>query len=95
MKTLLLSLLALVLLVVDPDNYAATPNPDDCCITTQASTLENGQASQPSQSTKTKTEILGRSIAAEIALYSQEAGEVIRENAAMKKLAAQFNSVTS
>jgi hypothetical protein len=36
---------------------------------------------------------LGRSIAAEIAFYSQEAGEVIRENAAMKKLAAQFNSV--
>jgi|SRR6266568_2663051 len=36
--------------------------------------------------------ILGRSIAAEIALYSREAGEVIRENAAMKKLAAQFNS---
>jgi hypothetical protein len=39
--------------------------------------------------------ILGRSIAAEIALYSREAGEVIRENAAMKKLAAQLNSVTS
>ena len=36
--------------------------------------------------------ILGRSIAAEIALHSREAGEVIRENAAMKKLAAQFNS---
>jgi uncharacterized protein YbjT (DUF2867 family) len=34
--------------------------------------------------------ILGRSIAAEIALHSQEAGEVIRENSAMKKLAAQF-----
>jgi uncharacterized protein YbjT (DUF2867 family) len=32
--------------------------------------------------------ILGRSIAAEIALYSGEAGEVTRENAAMKKLAA-------
>src|SRR5258705_10809959 len=31
--------------------------------------------------------ILGRSIAAEIALHSREAGEVIRENAAMKKLA--------
>jgi hypothetical protein len=57
MKTLLLSLLALVLLVVDRDNYAATPNPEDCCITTQASTLENRQASQPSQSTKTKTEL--------------------------------------
>jgi uncharacterized protein YbjT (DUF2867 family) len=38
--------------------------------------------------------ILGRSIAAEIALHSREAGEVSRENAAMKKLAAQFNSVT-
>jgi hypothetical protein len=38
--------------------------------------------------------ILGRSIAAEIALHSQEAGEVTRENAAMKKLVAQFNSVT-
>jgi len=38
--------------------------------------------------------ILGRSIAAEIALHSREAGEVIRENAAMKKLATQFNSVT-
>jgi hypothetical protein len=37
--------------------------------------------------------ILGRSIAAEIALHSREAGEVTRENAAMEKLAAQFNSV--
>jgi uncharacterized protein YbjT (DUF2867 family) len=37
--------------------------------------------------------ILGRSIAAEIALHSQEAGEVIRENSAMKKLAAQFTRV--
>jgi hypothetical protein len=37
--------------------------------------------------------ILGRSIAAEIALHSREAGEVIRENAAMKELAAQVNSV--
>jgi uncharacterized protein YbjT (DUF2867 family) len=34
--------------------------------------------------------ILGRSIAAEIALHSREAGEVIRENAAMKKLAIEF-----
>jgi uncharacterized protein YbjT (DUF2867 family) len=34
--------------------------------------------------------ILGRSIAAEIALHNREAGEVIRENAAMKRLAAQF-----
>src|SRR5580700_2668266 len=38
--------------------------------------------------------ILGRSIAAEIALDSPEAGEVTRENAAMKKLAGQFNLVT-
>src|SRR5215471_1417740 len=38
--------------------------------------------------------ILGRSIAAEIALHNREVGEVTRENAAMKKLAAQFNSVT-
>jgi uncharacterized protein YbjT (DUF2867 family) len=34
--------------------------------------------------------ILGRSIAAEIALNRREAGEVIRENAAMRKLAAQL-----
>jgi uncharacterized protein YbjT (DUF2867 family) len=34
--------------------------------------------------------ILGRAIAAEIALYSREAGEVVRENAAMKKLAAEL-----
>lgn len=33
--------------------------------------------------------ILGRSMAAEIALHSRESGEVIRENAAMKELAAQ------
>jgi uncharacterized protein YbjT (DUF2867 family) len=38
-------------------------------------------------------QILGRSIAAEIALHSGETGEVIRENAATKKLAAQFHSV--
>jgi uncharacterized protein YbjT (DUF2867 family) len=37
--------------------------------------------------------ILGRAIVAEIALHSQEAGEVTRENAAMKKLAAQFKSI--
>ena len=37
--------------------------------------------------------ILGRSIAAEIALYSRAAGEVARENAAMKRLAAQLTSV--
>jgi uncharacterized protein YbjT (DUF2867 family) len=37
-------------------------------------------------------QILGRSIAAEIAVHSGEAGEVIRENAAMKKLAAQLKS---
>ena len=34
--------------------------------------------------------VLGRSIAAEIALHSGDSGEVIRENAAMKKLAAQL-----
>jgi uncharacterized protein YbjT (DUF2867 family) len=34
--------------------------------------------------------IVGRAIAAEIALHNGEAGEVIRENAAMKKLAAQL-----
>jgi uncharacterized protein YbjT (DUF2867 family) len=33
--------------------------------------------------------ILGRAIAAEIALHNRDIGEVIRENAAMKKLAAQ------
>src|ERR1700733_10028296 len=38
-------------------------------------------------------QILGRSIAAEIALHSREAGEVTRENAAMKNLATQFSSV--
>jgi uncharacterized protein YbjT (DUF2867 family) len=38
--------------------------------------------------------ILGRAIAAEIALYAEEAGEVIRENGAMKKLAAQLQSVS-
>ena len=32
--------------------------------------------------------VLGRSIAAEIALHSRDVGEVTRENAAMKKLAA-------
>jgi uncharacterized protein YbjT (DUF2867 family) len=35
--------------------------------------------------------ILGRSIAAEIALHSLDTGEVTLENAAMKKLAAQLN----
>ncbi len=38
-------------------------------------------------------QILGRSIAAEIALHSREAGEVVRENAAMKNLAAQLHRV--
>jgi uncharacterized protein YbjT (DUF2867 family) len=37
-------------------------------------------------------QILGRSIAAEIALHSQEAGEVVLENAAMKSLAAQLDA---
>jgi len=36
-------------------------------------------------------QILGRSIAAEIALHSQETGEVFLENADMKKLAAQLH----
>ena len=36
-------------------------------------------------------QILARSIAAEIALHSQEPGEVTRENAAMKKLAEQLS----
>ena len=36
--------------------------------------------------------ILGRSIAAEIAVHSQETGEVIRENAAMKKLALRLTA---
>jgi uncharacterized protein YbjT (DUF2867 family) len=35
-------------------------------------------------------QILGRSIAAEIALHNQETGEVVRENAAMKKLAGEL-----
>ena len=35
-------------------------------------------------------QILARSIAAEISLHSRESGEVIRENAAMKKLAVQL-----
>jgi uncharacterized protein YbjT (DUF2867 family) len=34
--------------------------------------------------------VLGRSIAAEVALHSEEVGEVVRENAAMKRLAAQL-----
>jgi len=35
--------------------------------------------------------IVGRSMAAEIALHSREAGEVIRGNEAMKQLAAQLS----
>jgi uncharacterized protein YbjT (DUF2867 family) len=38
--------------------------------------------------------ILGRAIAAEIALYARDSGEVARENAAMKKLAMQLDGVT-
>jgi uncharacterized protein YbjT (DUF2867 family) len=38
--------------------------------------------------------IIGRSIAAEIALHNRETGEVTLENAAMKQLAAQFDRVT-
>jgi uncharacterized protein YbjT (DUF2867 family) len=37
-------------------------------------------------------QILGRSIAAEVALHNRETGEVILENAAMKKLAAELRS---
>ncbi|HEY1806240.1 MAG TPA: hypothetical protein VGG45_17335 [Terracidiphilus sp.] len=37
-------------------------------------------------------QVLGRSIAAEIALHSGETGEVILENAAMKKLAAELKA---
>jgi uncharacterized protein YbjT (DUF2867 family) len=36
-------------------------------------------------------QILARSIAAEIALHNREAGEVVRENKAMKQLAAQLS----
>lgn len=36
-------------------------------------------------------QILGRSIAAEVALHSQDTGEVVRENAAMKTLVANFS----
>lgn len=35
--------------------------------------------------------VLGRSIAAEIALHNRETGEISRENAAMKKLTAQLD----
>lgn len=37
-------------------------------------------------------QILGRSIAAEIALHNHDTGEIIRENAAMKELAAQLSN---
>jgi uncharacterized protein YbjT (DUF2867 family) len=40
-------------------------------------------------------QILGRSIAAEIALHNRDAGEVIRENAAMKKISAQLPRVAA
>ena len=40
-------------------------------------------------------QILGRSIAAEIALHNRDAGEVIRENAAMKKIAVQLPRVSA
>ena len=39
--------------------------------------------------------ILGRSIAAEIALHNQDVGDVTYENAAMRKLAAQVTSATA
>ena len=47
----------------------------------------------PGQFGNIDQQILGRSIVAEIVLNSGEAGEVSRENAAMKKLAAQFKNV--
>ena len=40
-----------------------------------------------------RQQILGRSIAAEIALHSRDTGEVIRENAEMKELAAELNQL--
>ncbi len=40
-------------------------------------------------------QVLGRSIAAEIALHNRDAGEAIRENAAMKKIAAQLPRVAA
>ncbi|HLY43800.1 MAG TPA: hypothetical protein VKR52_21490 [Terracidiphilus sp.] len=46
----------------------------------------------PGQFGNIEQQILGRSIAAEIALHSQEIGEVIRENAAMKRLAGQLDT---
>ena len=39
-------------------------------------------------------QVLGRSIAAEVTLHSRDAGAVTLENAAMKKLAVQFNNVS-
>ena len=38
--------------------------------------------------------ILGRAIAAEIALHGRDSGEAVRENAAMKQLAMQLDSAT-
>lgn len=38
-------------------------------------------------------QVLGRSIAAEIALHSQDKGEVIYENAGMRKLAMELNGI--
>jgi len=46
----------------------------------------------PGQYGNIDQQILGRSIAAEMALHSRDAGEIIRENAAMKKLAAELRS---
>jgi hypothetical protein len=48
--------------------------------------------SKPNRVANIDQRILGRSIAAEIPLHSREAGEVIRENTAMKKLAAQLKA---
>ena len=41
-----------------------------------------------------KQQTLGLSIAAEIALHSQQSGEIIYENAAMKKLAAELDNAS-
>jgi hypothetical protein len=44
----------------------------------------------PSRFGNIDQQILGRSIAAEIALHSAQTGEVMLENAAMKKIAAEL-----
>jgi hypothetical protein len=46
----------------------------------------------PGQFGNIEQQILGRSIAAEIAVHSREPGEMTLENAAMKRLAASFRA---